>query len=192
MNSSLLGRLPLFTEVSSDALARLEHRMRRRDFAPRSVIVREGTADDSAFIVLSGRVAVRRRDPDIGIDFLLAELGEGQMFGEMALLTRKPRTASVVALDATTCGILDQSDFDQLLAEQPSAARAMMAALAERLDAANRHIGVDFVNLSRVKVDPRVLRLLPQAIVHEHKVVPISFAHNRLTLAMTNPSNVVA
>ncbi len=103
MNPSLLGRLPLFTEVSSDALARLEHRMRRREFAPRSVIVREGTADDSAFIVLSGRVAVRRRDPDTGIDFLLAELGEGQMFGEMALLTRKPRTASVVALDATTC-----------------------------------------------------------------------------------------
>ncbi len=64
----------------------------------------------------------------------------------------------------------------------------MMAALAERLDAANRHIGVDFVNLSRVKVDPRVLRLLPQAIVHEHKVVPIAFCNNRLTLAMTNPS----
>ena len=190
--SSLLGRLPLFAEVSSGTLARLEHRMRRREFAPRSVIVREGTADDSAFIVLSGRVAVRRRDPDTGIDFLLAELGEGQMFGEMALLTRKPRTASVVALEATTCGILDQSDFDQLLAEQPSAARAMMSALAERLDAANRHIGVDFVNLSRVKVDPRVLRLLPAAIVNEHKVVPISFANNRLTLAMTNPSNVVA
>ena len=67
-----------------------------------------------------------------------------------------------------------------------------MAALAERLDAANRHIGVDFVNLSRVRIDPRVLRLLPQALVNEHKVVPISFANNRLTLAMTNPTNVVA
>jgi len=190
--SSFLGRLPLFTDVASDALARLEHRMRRREFAPRSVIVREGTADDSAFIILSGRVAVRRRDPDSGIDFLLAELGEGEMFGEMALLTRKPRTASVVALETTTCGILEQAAFDQLLAEHPAAVRAMMAALADRLDAANRHIGIDFVNLSRVKIDPRVLRLLPQAIVHEHKVVPISFANNRLTLAMTNPSNVVA
>ena len=68
----------------------------------------------------------------------------------------------------------------------------MMAALADRLDAANRHVGIDFVNLSRVKIDPRVLRLLPQALVNEHKVVPISFANNRLTLAMTNPSNVVA
>src|SRR6188474_3281557 len=127
MNSSLLGRLPLFAEVSSDALARLEHRMRRREFAPRTVIVREGTADDSAFIVLSGRVAVRRRDPDSGIDFLLAELGEGEMFGEIALLTRKPRTASVVALETTTCGVLEQMDFDQLLTDHPSALKAMMA-----------------------------------------------------------------
>jgi type IV pilus assembly protein PilB len=187
-----LSRLPLFADVSPEMLARLEHRMRRREFAPRAVIVREGSSDDSAFLVLSGRVAVRRKDPESGIEFLLAELGEGEMFGEMALLTRKPRTASVVALEATTCGIIEQSDFDQLLTEHPAAVRAMMAALADRLDAANRHVGIDFVNLSRVKIDPRVLRLLPQAVVNEHKIVPISFANNRLTLAMTNPSNVVA
>jgi type IV pilus assembly protein PilB len=194
MNSgaSFLSRLPLFADVSPETLARLEHRMRRREFAPRAVIVREGSTDDSAFLVLSGRVAVRRKDPESGIEFLLAELGEGEMFGEMALLTRKPRTASVTAIEATTCGIIEQSDFDQLLAEHPAAVRAMMAALAERLDAANRHAGIDFVNLSRVKIDPRVLRLLPQPLVNEHKVIPIAFANNRLTLAMTNPSNVVA
>ncbi len=62
--SSLLSRLPLFTRVSSEALARLEHRIRRREFALRTVIVREGTDDDCASIIifLSGRVAVRRRD----------------------------------------------------------------------------------------------------------------------------------
>lgn len=194
MNSGapFLSRLPLFAGMSSETLARLEHRMRRREFAPRAVIVREGSSDDSAFLVLSGRVAVRRKDQDSGIEFLLAELGEGEMFGEMALLTRKPRAASIVALEATTCGIIEQSDFDQLLAEHPSAGRAMMAVLAERLEAANRHVGIDFVNLSRVKIDPRVVRLLPQAIINEHRVVPIAFANNRLTLAMTNPSNVVA
>jgi type IV pilus assembly protein PilB len=187
-----LSRLPLFADVSAETLAKLEHRMRRREFAPRTVIVREGGSDDSAFLVLAGRVAVRRKDPESGVDFLLAELGEGEMFGEMALLTRKPRTASVTAVEATTCGIIEQSDFDQLLTDHPTAVRAIMAALAGRLDAANRHVGIDFVNLSRVKIDPRVLRLLPQALVNEHKVVPISFANNRLTLGMTNPSNVVA
>ena len=101
MNSgaSFLSRLPLFADVSPETLARLEHRMRRQEFAPRSAIVREGGSDSSAFLVLSGRVAVRRKDPESGIEFLLAELGEGAMFGEMALLTRKPRTASAVALD---------------------------------------------------------------------------------------------
>ena len=194
MNSgaSFLTRLPLFAGVSPEMLERLEHRMRRREFAPRSVIVREGSNDGSAFLVLSGRVAVQRKDPDSGIEFLLAELGEGELVGEMALLTRKPRTASVIALEATTCGIIEQSDFDQLLTEHPPAARAMMAALANRLDAANRHAGIDFVSLARVKIDPRVLRLLPQALVNEHRIVPISFANNRLTLAMTNPTNVVA
>src|SRR5688572_5720300 len=194
MNSGapFLSRLTLFADVASETLARLEHRMRRREFAPRAVIVHEGSGDDSAFLILSGRVAVRRKDAESGIEFLLAELGEGEMFGEMALLTRKPRTASVVAVEATTCGIIEQSDFDQLLTEHPAAMRAMMAALADRLEAANRHVGIDFVNLSRVKIDPRVLRLLPQPLVNEHKVVPISFANNRLTLAMTNPSNVVA
>jgi type IV pilus assembly protein PilB len=187
-----LSRLPLFADVSAETLSRLEHRMRRSEFAPRAVIVREGSDDDSAFLVLSGRVAVRRKDPDSGIEFFLAELGEGEMFGEMALLTRRPRAASVVAIEATTCGIIEQSDFDQILAEHPAAVRAMMAALADRLEAANRHVGIDFVNLSRVKIDSRVLRLLPQAIINEHRVVPISFANNRLTLAMTNPSNVVA
>jgi type IV pilus assembly protein PilB len=191
-SASFLRRLPLFADVSPDMLARLEHRMRRREFPPKAIIVREGGTDDSAFLVLSGRVAVRRKDPDSGIEFLLAELGEGDMFGEMALLTRKPRAASVVALDATTCAVIEQSDFDELLNEHPAAIRAMMAALATRLEAANEHVGIDFVNLSRARIDPRVLRLLPQPLVNEHKILPIAFANNRLTLAMTNPANVVA
>ena len=62
---------------------------------------------------------------------------------------------------------------------------------APRLDAANRHAGFDFVNLSRVRIDLRVLRLLPQADVHQHRVVPVSFADNRLIPAVTNPFNGV-
>ena len=57
---------------------------------------------------------------------------------------------------------------------------------------ANQHAGVEYLNLSRLKVDPRVLTLLPQPLVNEHHVVPIAFCNNRLTLAMTNPNNIVA
>ncbi len=56
MNSgaSFLSRLPLFAEISSEMLARLEHRMRRRDFAPRAVIVREGSREVTS--VVSGDI----------------------------------------------------------------------------------------------------------------------------------------
>ena len=64
--------------------------------------------------------------------------------------------------------------------------------MAVRLDKANRNAGIDFVNLSRLRIDPRVVTLLPPALVNAHRCVPISFVNNRLTLAMTDPNNIVA
>ena len=189
---SFLHQVPFFSALSAEACGLLESRTRRRDFLPQSLIVREGTSDGAAFFILSGRVAVRRRDPDSGVDFVLAELGPGQMFGEMALLTGQPRTASVLALEDTTCAVLEHADFEQALVAHPELASGLTRMLAERLVEANRRAGVDFVNLAKVQIDPRVLTLLPQALINAHRVVPIAFANNRLTLAMTNPNNLVA
>jgi type IV pilus assembly protein PilB len=189
---SFLHQIPFFSAIPAEVSVHLERRMRRRDFVPQSLIVREGSSDGAAYFILSGRVAVRRRDPDTGVDFVLAELGTGQMFGEMAMLTGQPRTASVLALEDTTCAVLEQADFELVLATHPELATAMLRMLAERLVEANRAAGIDFVNLAKVQIDPRVVTLLPQALINAHRVVPIAFANNRLTLAMTNPANLVA
>jgi type IV pilus assembly protein PilB len=187
-----LSEVPLFAALSASSVEELERRMPVREFAPQTMIVREGDAGDSAFLVLSGLVAVRRKDPESGVEFLLRELGPGEMFGEMALLSRRNRTASVVALQQTTCATLARTDFERAMREQPEFALAMTAVLAERLDHASQRVGIDFVNLARVRVDPRVLSLLPPPIINEHRVLPIAFCNNRLTLGMTNPNNVVA
>jgi type IV pilus assembly protein PilB len=187
-----LADIPLFAGLSPGECAEFEQRMQRCDFIPQSVIVREGGPGDAAYVILSGLVAVRRKDPETGMEFLLAELAPGQMFGEMALLTKKPRTASVIALEPTTCAALSRADFERVMREHPVVALGVAAAFAERLDRANQHAGVEFVSLARVRVDPRVLSLLPASVVNEHKAVPIAFCNNRLTLAMTNPNNVVA
>jgi type IV pilus assembly protein PilB len=189
---AFLHQVPFFSGLSPEACAQLETHTRRRDFVPQSIIVREGSTDGAAYVILSGRIAVRRRDPDSGVDFILAELASGQMFGEMALLTGQPRTASVLALEATTCAVLERTAFERALIDHPELAAAMMRMLAERLVETNRRAGVDFVNLAKVQIDPRVATLLPQALLNAHRVVPIAFANNRLTLAMTNPNNLVA
>ena len=184
--------MPLFAGLKPAECAALEQHMQRCDFVPQTVIVREGSAGEAAFLILSGKVAVRRKDPDSGAEFVLSELGPGQMFGEMALLTQKPRTASVVAIESTSCAKLGRADFERVMHDFPAVALGLAASFAERLERANQHAGVDFVNLSRLRIDPRVLQLVPATIVTAHQVVPIAFCNNRLTLAMTNPNNVIA
>jgi type IV pilus assembly protein PilB len=187
-----IGDLPLFAALTPAEITDLESRMRRREFAPQHTIVREGGPGDAAFLIVSGLVAVRHKDADSGVEFFLAELGAGQMFGEMALITGHPRTASVVTIEPTVCAVLERADFDRALKEHPGIAFALARVMAERLDKANRNTGIDFVNLSRLKIDPRVLTLLPTPLVNTHRCVPISYVNNRLTLAMADPNNIVA
>jgi type IV pilus assembly protein PilB len=188
----VLSELPLFAGLSSAEASDLESRMRRRDFAPHQTIVREGGPGDAAFLIVSGLVAVRHKDAASGVDFLLAELGPGQMVGEMALITGNPRTASVTAVEPTSCAVLERTDFERALLEHPGIALALARVMAERLEKANREAGIDFINLSRLKVDPRVLTLIPGPLVQQHRCIPISLVNNRLTLAMTDPNNIVA
>lgn len=187
-----IGELPLFAGLSAGEIQDIESRMGRREYTPQQAIVREGGPGDAAFLIISGLVAVRHRDPASGVEFLLAELGPGQMFGEMALITGKPRGASVIAIEPTTCAVLEREDFERALRMYPEIAVALAREMAERLDAANRNAGIEFVNLSRLKIDPRVLTLLPQSLVNTHKCVPIAFVNSRLTLAMTDPNDIVA
>src|SRR5262245_46975253 len=183
---------PLFVALPADACAKFEREVTGRTFAPQSTIVREGQAVDGAFVILDGRVAVRHHDRETGIDVTLDELRPGQVFGEMALLTGAPSHTSALALAPTTCAILNRTEFERVLHDYPQASLMLNVVLAERLHRSEDRAGVDFVNLARVNIDPAVITLLPPGLVSQHRIVPIAFRDNRLTLAMTNPNNIVA
>ncbi|MBV9146599.1 MAG: Flp pilus assembly complex ATPase component TadA [Acidobacteria bacterium] len=187
-----LQRIQLFTHLTPENCQQVVKRMKKRDFPPNSVIVRENSPGSSMFFITAGLVEVRKKDPVTAIEFLVAELGPGKNFGEMSLLTGKPRTATVSATQPTTCAILEQSDFQDLLLEFPEIGVAMTRILAERVAEATAHMGVDFINLAKMQIDPRVLELIPQSMCMQHHILPVSFCNNRLTLGMTNPNNILA
>jgi CRP-like cAMP-binding protein len=114
-----LQRIKLFSALSYDDCQQVVKRMKRRDYPPSTMIVREGTPGTSMFFITAGAVEVRKKDPHSGIDFLLTELGPGQNFGEMSLLTGNPRTATVQTIQPTTCAILEQADFQALILQYP-------------------------------------------------------------------------
>ncbi len=187
-----LQNIQLFSGLMADECQQVIRRLKRRDFLPNQVIVREGAPGTSMFFVTAGLVEVRKKDSQTGLEFLLSEMGPGQNFGEMSLLMGKPRTATVIATQPTACAVLEQTDFQELLMQYPAIGLSLTKVLAERLEHASRQVGVEFINLAKLQFDARVLALLPQQIMMQHHVIPVAFMNNRLTLAMANPNNLVA
>ena len=187
-----LQRIQLFSGLAFEECTQVVKCMKRREFAPNQTIVREGAPGSSMFFITSGLVEIRKKDANTGIDFLLTSMGPGQNFGEMSLLTGKPRTATVVSMEPTTCAVLEQKDFQMLLMKYPKIGLALTGILADRLERASRQVGVEFINLAKLNLDPRVLELVPLTMINQHKMLPVAFCNNRLTLAMTNPNNILA
>src|SRR5215475_1526806 len=187
-----LKNVKLFSELSPESLMKLGSCLKIAEFPPSEVIVREGAPGVSMYIIKSGLVEVRKKDPATGIDFMVAQLGEGAAVGEMSLLTGKPRSATVTTAQPTVVFTLTRSDFRNLLTQHPEISLGLARIMAERLEDATKQVGIEYVSLFKGKFDSRVVGLLPQQLCLLHKVVPIAFTNNSVTLAMVNPSNLVA
>ena len=187
-----LKNVKLFAELSPESLGKLVNYLKPGDFPAGEVIVREGAPGVSMYIIKSGLVEVRKKDPTTGIDFLVAQLSEGAAVGEMSLLTGKPRSATVTTVNPTVVFTLSRADFRSLLTQHPEISLGLARIMSERLEEATRQVGIEYVNLFRGKFNPRVVGLLPQSVCLLHKIIPVSYVNNALRLAMVNPSNLVA
>jgi CRP-like cAMP-binding protein len=122
-----LGEVWLFKGCSKAERKAIEEKTVEKQFAKGDLIVDEGTVGQSAYVIVDGSVAVMRRGRKI------AQLDQGQMFGEIALLDRLPRTASVKALTDLRALELTQRGFDAVLKESPATTRKLLTAVASRL-----------------------------------------------------------
>jgi len=107
--------------LNYDQLAEVQRRVAPTTFEPGSTIVRQGEPGDKFYILTDGRVDVFVEHPD-GRQILVDRLGAGQYFGEMALVGRRPRQATVRAATDSTAVVaaLDRTTFDWLVNESPS------------------------------------------------------------------------
>ena len=117
----LLAITPLFEEVPEDVRNQLADKFHLCCFDAGDVVVHEGAAGDSVFLIRSGHVQVFMRDEKRdGQPIVLGEIHEGSFFGEVSLLTGRPRTASVLALCAVELMELNRADFDGIVERFPA------------------------------------------------------------------------
>jgi len=121
-----LKSLPLFEGLSEESLQSILDTSAEFQAAPGQVLVEFHMAGSGLFVIEEGTVVVERSGKNI-------ELGPGQFFGELALLTSTPRTARVRAKTPTRLLAIGRPEFRMLLESEPKMALAMLEVLAKRL-----------------------------------------------------------
>jgi CRP/FNR family cyclic AMP-dependent transcriptional regulator len=126
---SIVTSVPLFSGLDKKLLKGLVASGRERSFKAGDKIVSEGDMGIGFYLVLDGRVEVRKGTK------VLATLSKGQFFGEMSLIDEERRSADVFAVEPTKCFLLTPWVFTGLVKKNPGIAMGMLKELAKRLRA---------------------------------------------------------
>ena len=122
-----LGRVPIFSACSKRELEKVARASDEIHVDAGHVLVEEGKPGHEFFLILDGTANVLRNGRKI------ATLGRGQYFGELALLDRGPRSATVKAATDLDVLVLGQREFGGVLDSVPALSRKLLAAMASRL-----------------------------------------------------------
>ena len=139
MDTSFLRQVPLFEGLKEEDLEAIASVTVTRSFSKDQVIILAEEEGDALFIIRTGQVKVSIVSED-GREVILSLLGEGAVFGELALLDEKPRSANVVAMEDAQLYMVHRGDFLQLLYRVPKIAISLLSELASRLRKTDRKI----------------------------------------------------
>lgn len=158
MDEFLLN-VPLFTGLYDEDLIKIENTMSTRTFPKNSMIVLEEEYGDTVYIVKTGTIKITRLN-DEGKEVILALMGSGEFFGELAALDGEARSANALAQEECILYLFNRSDFIDLLQHNNKIAFNLLSELARRirhsdqqiealsLDDAEHRIGVCILNLA--------------------------------------------
>jgi CRP-like cAMP-binding protein len=121
-----LKKTPFFAGLADEDLNNVLEMGRHAHFEPGQSIIEQGDVGDGMYIVLDGKAQV-----DVGGRF--HNLGPGAFFGEMALIRRRRRSATVKAVEPVTAMMISAVDFRRFLLENPTVSIAMLEGLVDRL-----------------------------------------------------------
>ncbi len=131
--AELLAAVPLFkrcTDKELDALAKLCNQV---DFVAGEALTREGSVGHEFFVLLSGTADVQTGGK------VVASLGAGDHVGELSLLAKAPRSATVVASSPVSAMVLSAPEFWEAIRSSPGLDQSLLASLAQQLLEARAH-----------------------------------------------------
>lgn len=165
----VLKKVFLFQNLPDPLLIKLSESVTVEKFEAAQVIINKEDAGDTMFVIVSGKVKIHDGNEQV------AEIGEGNFFGEMALLDGLPRSMSVTAIAPTVVAIIHRNDFFNLLNSYPSVSKNIITLLTRQLRTQNT------VLISQLRNREKELNDLV-----EKRTAELATKNSELTLALEN------
>jgi CRP-like cAMP-binding protein len=181
-----LASIPLFKGLDDATCAQLAGLLRRNSFAPGTAMIAADHAGQEIYFIVEGTVKVTVDQVD-GSSLILAILGPGAVVGEMGLVQRSHRSATVTTLERTRVLWMYREDFEALLERHPSVGMQLANILAQRLRLANERL-LSFV---AEDVDQRVARMLLSLAVEFGVPQPGGGIHIPIRITQTDLAELV-
>ena len=150
-----LKNVPFFRRLSQNDVAALARRLIMRRFGPNQIIFHLGDPAGLLYIITDGKIKISHASSD-GQEAVLAILGKGDFFGELALLDDSPRSATAEAIEPTETLTLHRDDFLSFLDNNPLFARHVLHILAIRI----RHLNNQISDIFFLDLPARLARTL--------------------------------
>ncbi len=170
--TEFLAYVPIFSELPDETLSKIERIGSCKTFSKNDVILMEEESGTALFVIMNGKVKVSRTSTD-GREVILTILGEGDFFGEMAILDGLTRSATVVAIEDTELFMIQRNDFMTMLHEHPEISIALLQELTKRLRAADMKIKALSLKDAEGKVATVILQLADEIGKIKHGKVEI-------------------
>jgi CRP/FNR family transcriptional regulator len=160
---ALLMRVPVFSTLSAEELARVAEVVVPRRFEAGEVVFKEGDEGTTCYIVRSGQARAIRGHPD-GRSITLAHFAPGDIFGEMAMFDGERRSATVETTEATEAIAILSTDMHRLLREHPDISVKLMSALGQRLRETNERLARQSFQTVQSRVAAALAQLVAAAM----------------------------
>jgi CRP-like cAMP-binding protein len=153
-----------------------------REFPKGTVLFREADSGKEMYVIQSGQVAISKKVRDV--EKVLATLGPGEFFGEMAIISNKPRTATASVAEPARLLVIDPKTFEAMVRGNAEIAIRMIKKLADRLQEADAQIE----NLLLRDAKSRVVHHFAHAAETRGKVTPQGY---RVEVALSSLSSAL-
>jgi|MudIll2142460700_1097286.scaffolds.fasta_scaffold47758_2 CRP/FNR family cyclic AMP-dependent transcriptional regulator len=153
----MLRKVPFFAHLDDKTLGRLEGIAVKRVYPRNTILISKGDVSDQLYVVLSGRLKVTIPDAS-GREIIISWLGEGDYFGEIALIDGESRTATIATTEASEVLTIARAEFHRILKSNPELMLDLLTVLATKVRVATEKLE----SLAFDDVYGRLVKLLTQ------------------------------